>query len=64
VLTLEQRPKGAIAWAWGMNGLFTVIGGLLAVVFSIEWGFITALLIALGLYILALTFYWRIQRIL
>jgi spermidine synthase len=61
ILTLEQRPKGAIAWAWGMNGLFTVIGGLLAVVLSIEWGFTTALLIALSLYVLALALYWRIQ---
>jgi len=27
VLAIESRPKGTIAWAWGMNGAFTVIGG-------------------------------------
>jgi hypothetical protein len=33
ILTLEKYPQGAIAWAWGMNGLLTVIGGLGGIVF-------------------------------
>ena len=43
ILTLEQRARGAVAWAWGMNGLFTVIGGILAVVCSLQWGFTVTL---------------------
>ena len=28
VLAIERQPPGAIGWAWGMNGLFTVVGSL------------------------------------
>jgi spermidine synthase len=62
ILTLANRPSGAIAWAWGMNGLFTVVGGLLAIIFSIEWGFSITLLIACLLYVLALWIFSKIRR--
>lgn len=61
ILTLENRPRGSVAWAWGMNGLFTVIGGLLGVAFSIQWGFTTTLLIACCCYVLALLTLARIR---
>jgi hypothetical protein len=61
ILILENRPPGAIAWAWGMNGLFTVVGGLLAIVFSIEWGFSITLLIACLLYAMALWIFSKIR---
>lgn len=38
ILSLENLPHGAVAWAWGMNGLFTVIGALAGVILSITWG--------------------------
>jgi hypothetical protein len=53
VLAISNRPRGAIAWAWGMNGLFTVAGGLLSVVISIYLGFNAAIAFALVLYALA-----------
>ena len=28
ILCIEGRSRGAVAWAWAMNGLFTVVGGL------------------------------------
>jgi spermidine synthase len=57
VLAIESRPRGAIAWAWGMNGLFTVIGGFLSMLLSLRYGFNFAILLALCLYVLAsLTF--------
>ena len=43
-----------MAWAWGINGLFTVIGGLASVLLSIFLGFTVTELIALGIY--AVTF--------
>ena len=53
ILAVEKHPRGAIAWAWALNGLFTVIGGLFCVLFSIFIGFKQTLLVALGLYLLA-----------
>ena len=53
ILSLQHQPKGSVAWAWGMNGLFTVIGGLLGIVSSIQWGFKITLWIAWAIYALA-----------
>ncbi len=53
ILTIEQHSRSAVAWAWGMNGLFTVIGGLGSILISVFWGFRAGLLIGLGIYLLA-----------
>ncbi|PIE72155.1 MAG: hypothetical protein CSA20_09280 [Deltaproteobacteria bacterium] len=53
ILAVRKRPSGAIAWAWGMNGLFTVIGGISSVLISIHWGFNKTLLVGLAIYMLA-----------
>jgi len=50
ILLIRKRENGAIGWVWGINGLFTVIGGLLSVVLSFALGFQTTLLIALVAY--------------
>jgi len=50
ILAIEHQPRGAIAWAWGMNGLFTVIGGLASVFASLLWGFNITVVLALILY--------------
>jgi len=51
ILTIAELPQGFIAWAWGMNGLFTLIGGLASVVFSVYWGFTVTLFLGLSLYL-------------
>lgn len=61
ILSLADQPRGAIAWAWGMNGLFTVIGGMLGIVFSIQWGFNITLLIACSVYMFALFIFSKIR---
>jgi spermidine synthase len=53
ILAIANRPPGAVAWAWGMNGLFTVTGGLVSLLLSMIWGFNVAIMIALALYALA-----------
>jgi len=53
VLAIKDRPPGAVAWAWGMNGLFTVVGGLLSMLLSLKFGFNFAIVLALVLYGLA-----------
>jgi hypothetical protein len=61
ILSLANLPKGAVAWAWGMNGLFTVIGALASVILSITWGFQVTLLIASLQYAVALLAFARIR---
>ena len=63
ILSLENLPRGAVAWAWGMNGLFTVIGGLAGVVLSIIWGFQITLLIASFQYIIAFLVFAKIRSV-
>jgi len=59
ILAIERQPRGAIAWAWGMNGIFTAAGGLLAALLSLQEGFDFTILVALGCYVGALSvFAW------
>ena len=44
------------AWAWGMNGYFTVIGSASAVFIALFAGFKAALLCGIGVYLLGLLF--------
>lgn len=62
ILTLAHQPKGAIPWAWAMNGLFTVVGGLASVLVSIFCGFKLTLLIAIFLYICAFFTFSRLRK--
>ena len=61
ILTISQQPEGAIAWAWGMNGLFTVIGGIASVVISLFLGFNLTLVAGALIYILALALFTRMR---
>jgi hypothetical protein len=53
ILWAERHSQSAIAWGWGLNGLFTVIGSLASVLLGIAVGFQATILVALGLYGLA-----------
>lgn len=61
VLALSEREHGAIPWAWGLNGLFTVVGGLLSVGLSLYFGFLETLVVALVVYALAAMVFVRIR---
>jgi hypothetical protein len=63
ILTIKDQPQGAIAWAWGMNGLFTVVGGVLSVRFSIYLGFTLTLVIGLAIYLLAYALFSRLRSV-
>lgn len=45
--------KTLIPWFWGVNGFFSVIGSVIAVLLAIMTGFNTVILVACGLYALA-----------
>ena len=53
VLAVQDLSRAAVAWGWGMNGLFTVIGGLGSVVISVNYGFRAALIAGLMIYAIA-----------
>jgi len=61
IARLGEDKKGAIPWAWGMNGLFTVIGGLLSVILSLFWGFRSTLFVAVFIYMMAFLSFVRIN---
>ena len=63
ILAVEKQPTGAIAWAWAMNGLFTVIGGMLSVLLSIFYGFKVTLLVAMLIYCLAFFLFSRMRTV-
>jgi hypothetical protein len=63
ILAISSQPEGAIAWAWGMNGLFTVIGGIMSVLISLYFGFNFTLLVGVLMYILALLLFMRIRKL-
>jgi hypothetical protein len=54
VMMADRQPRGAIAWAWGLNGLFTVIGGYASVSLSLFYGFQAMFVGALVIYALAI----------
>jgi len=61
ILAIEKKPRPVVAWAWGMNGLFTVVGGFLSMLISMAFGFNVAITFALGLYALAFAVFKRLQ---
>ena len=54
ILGLSKNNPVAIPWAWALNGFFTVLGGYLAIVISINTSFTTVLFLALAVYAVAL----------
>lgn len=48
----EEAP-GLVPWAWGINGFFTVIGTILALIFAMMIGFVAVLVLAGACYLAA-----------
>ncbi len=62
IATLGRHYPAGIAWAWGMNGFFTVLGGFLSLLCAFFLGFKLTVLIALAIYLVALLAYSQIAR--
>ena len=62
ILVAERHPDGAVAWAWGLNGLFTVIGSLGSVLLGLAIGFQNTILVAMGIYAAAFVAFAGLRR--
>jgi predicted membrane-bound spermidine synthase len=56
---ISEKAPSLIPWAWGMNGFFTVIGSVLALMLSMMIGFQAVLWIAVCIYLLSM---WAILK--
>src|SRR4029077_3203654 len=50
LLWVGRRPRGAVAWAWALNGIFTVLGGVATAVLAMGLGFRLTVGIGLAIY--------------
>jgi len=62
ILIVERHPRGAVAWAWGLNGLFTVIGSLASVLLGMAIGFQATILVATAVYAAAFLALARLRQ--
>ncbi len=51
---LSERNETQVPWAWGINGLFSVISVVLATIIAIEMGFVWVMIFAIGAYFSAI----------
>jgi hypothetical protein len=54
----HENPR-LVPWAWGINGVGSVIGTTLAVILAMAWGFTVVALCAAGLYLVGATLMLR-----
>jgi MFS family permease len=59
-ITAPSHREEYAAWAWAVNGFFSVIGSMLVTMLAMSHGFSSVLLLATGIYVLAGVVLWRI----
>jgi hypothetical protein len=55
IAALSDRPAAHVAWAWAVNGFFSVVGSVLSTMLSMAYGFRVVFLVSGLLYALAIT---------
>jgi hypothetical protein len=50
---LKERAPAFAPWAWGVNGIFSVLAPILSVGFSMSWGINALLIAAVPVYLVA-----------
>ncbi|HEV7734544.1 MAG TPA: hypothetical protein VGR62_20390 [Candidatus Binatia bacterium] len=55
IAALSDRPEAHVAWAWAVNGFFSVVGSVLSTMVSMSYGFRVVFLVSGLLYVLAIT---------
>jgi len=51
--SLKHAAPAFVPWAWGINGIFSVLAPVLAIAFSMTWGIDALLLAAIPIYLIA-----------
>jgi spermidine synthase len=59
---LGRQAPALIPWAWGLNGFFTVIGSVAAIILSMMTGFQSVLWIAIAVYLISMFVITKIPR--
>jgi hypothetical protein len=56
---ISSAENNMVPWAWGINGVFSVISAVLATIIAVELGFVWVMLFAIGAYSLVLVSNFR-----
>ncbi len=59
---VESNEPGLVPWAWAINGSFSVISSVLAVMVALSWGFSAVLWLGAAAYMGALLSFWVLWR--
>ncbi len=59
---LQKNHTEAIAWAWGINCGFSVLGSMLAIILAQAYGFNAVLMIAVVVYLTAILAFRRMEK--
>lgn len=62
VSALSGGSSDYVAWAWAVNGFFSVIGSVLTTILSMSLGFDTVMYVALGIYGVAVLAFTALSR--
>jgi hypothetical protein len=54
VARLSPHPREYVAWAWAVNGFFSVIGSVVTTILGMTFGFSVVLVVAFAVYLVAL----------
>jgi hypothetical protein len=59
---ISDHPDEYVAWAWAVNGFFSVIGSVLSTILAMSIGFRSVQFIALGVYAFAVIMFVLLKR--
>jgi hypothetical protein len=51
---LSFSNESQIPWAWGINGVFSVVSAVLATIIAVELGFVWVMVFAIGAYVMVI----------
>ncbi|MFN8051639.1 MAG: hypothetical protein U0Q22_09400 [Acidimicrobiales bacterium] len=63
VARFSREPERYVAWAWAVNGFFSVIGSVLTTILSMTFGFRVVMFLALVAYAAAIAAHARLRRV-
>lgn len=62
LLSSNSETSAQIPWAWGINGMFSVVATVLVTIVAIELGFVWVMLFAIGAYLMVMISNFRISK--